>query len=109
MQALRTIVWAIIAASLAVFAAFNWQIVTVGVWPGYSAELPLPLIIVGSFLLGFLPAFIVYTGSRWSARRTIQQQAQVISDLRTAPIATSIGAEPLVEPAEPVLVDRMTL
>jgi lipopolysaccharide assembly protein A len=87
MQTLRTIIWAFIAATLALFAAFNWQIITVAVWPGYSAELPLPLLIIASFLLGFLPPFIVYVASRARARRTIVQQVQVINDLRMPPAA----------------------
>jgi hypothetical protein len=33
--------------------------------------------------------------SKWRARKTIQQQAQVISDLRTAPVAVT-ATEPQV-------------
>jgi lipopolysaccharide assembly protein A len=108
MQTLRTIIWALIAATLALFAAFNWQVITVSVWPGYSAELPLPLLIIGSFLLGFLPPFAVYIASKWSAKRTIEQQAQVISDLRTAPIATALAPSAAISPADSAAGESMT-
>jgi lipopolysaccharide assembly protein A len=106
MQTLRTIIWALIAAALAIFAVSNWQIVTVAVWPGYSAELPLPLLIIGSFLLGFLPPFIVYAASKWRARKTIEQQAQVISDLRTAPSPTAAPEPQIVH--TPIDADPVT-
>jgi lipopolysaccharide assembly protein A len=106
MQTLRTIIWALIAAALAVFAAFNWQTITVAIWPGYSAELPLPLLIIGSFLLGFLPPFVVYAASKWRARKTIAEQAQVISDLRTTPTPAATSAPQIVH--TPIDADPVT-
>ena len=85
MQTIRTIIWAIVAAALAVFAAFNFQTVEVAIWPGYQAEMPLAVLIIAVFLLGFLPPYLVHLTNRWSNRRTIAQQERVIADLRTAP------------------------
>jgi lipopolysaccharide assembly protein A len=106
MQTLRTIIWALIAATLAIFAVSNWQVITVAVWPGYSAELPLPLLIIGAFLLGFLPPFAVYIASKWRARKTIEQQAQVISDLRTTPNPLPAAAPQIVH--TPIDADPVT-
>jgi uncharacterized integral membrane protein len=89
MQTLRTIIWSIISAIMAIFAIANWQPVSVSVWPGQTADTQLAVVIFGSFLIGFLPPFLVYMASKWRARKTIQQQAQVISDLRTAPVAVT--------------------
>lgn len=118
MQTLRTIIWAIIAAALAIFAFANWAPVEVTIWPGYTAETWLPVIIIGSFLLGFLPPFVVYAATKWRARRTIEQQAQVISDLRTAPtvpmaaapqvVHTPVDADPVTGTADTPPPDRLT-
>lgn len=119
MQTLRTIIWAFIAALLAIFAFANWAPVEVTIWPGYTAETWLPVIIIGSFLLGFLPPFLVYAATKWRARKTIEQQAQVISDLRTAPavspaaatpqvVHTPVDADPVTGTADTMPPDRAT-
>ena len=83
MQAVRTIIWIIIAVVLTVFAVANSQPVAVAVWPGYVAELPLSILIVLVFLLGFLPPFILNMGNRWRMNRKLAVQEQVINQLRT--------------------------
>lgn len=88
MQAMRTIVWIIIAVILTIFAVANSQAVAVAIWPGYVAELPLSILIVLVYLLGFLPPFLFNLGNRWRLSRQISMQEQVIAQLRTpAPVA----------------------
>ena len=81
MQAIRTFIWIIIAVTLTIFAVFNSQPVTVAIWPGTVAELPLSILIVLVFLLGFLPPFLFNLGNRWRLSRKISQQEQVIAQL----------------------------
>ena len=94
MQAIRTIIWVIVAVIMTVFAVANSQPVTVVVWPGSVAELPLSILIILVFLLGFLPPFLLILGNRWRLNRRISQQEQVIAQLRPttvvapAPVAT---------------------
>lgn len=96
MQAIRTFIWIIIAVTLTIFAVFNSQPVTVAIWPGTVAELPLSILIVLVFLLGFLPPFLFNLGNRWRLSRKISQQEQVIAQLRptivAAPTATASPA-----------------
>ncbi len=87
MQTIRTIFWALTAAALAIFAVSNWVPVEVSVWPGFEANTWLPVIILISFLIGFLPPYLAYAAQRWTANRTIAKQEQVIADLRTLPAA----------------------
>lgn len=119
MQTMRTIIWAVLAAGLAIFAFANWAPVEVTIWPGYTAETWLPVIIIGSFLIGFLPAFLVYSATRWRSRKTIEQQAQIIADLRTAPVVpaavtqpqvvhTPIDADPVTGTSDSLPPDRTT-
>lgn len=89
MQALRTVIWVIIAVMLTVFAVANSQPVAVSVWPGYVAELPLSILIILVFLTGFLPPFLFNMGNRWMLGRKIAVQEQVIAQLKTpAPAPT---------------------
>lgn len=109
MQTLRTIIWSMISAIMAIFAIANWRPVSVSVWPGQTADTQLAVVIFGSFLIGFLPPFLVYAATKWRSRKTIEQQAQVISDLRTAPTPAVAPAPvfdsvptPDTDPARPI-------
>lgn len=93
MQAIRTIIWIIVAVVLTIFAVANSQVVAVSVWPGYVAELPLSILIILVFLLGFLPPFLFNLGNRWRLGRQISMQEQVIAQLRTPPPAPAHSAD----------------
>jgi lipopolysaccharide assembly protein A len=109
MQTMRTIIWSLISAVMAIFAFSNWEPVQVRIWPGQTADTWLSVLIFGSFLVGFLPPFLVYLASKWRSRRTIEQQAQVISDLRTAPIATAVPESATPSPADAPAPDNRPL
>jgi len=104
MQAIRTFIWIILAVALTVFAITNSQLVSVRVWPGYLAEMPLSLLIIVVFLAGFLPPFLLNMGNRWRLGRRINQQEATIAQLRT-PVAepvTPVAAPLTSEPGAPV-------
>jgi uncharacterized integral membrane protein len=95
MQAVRTLIWVIVAVVITVFAVANAQPVTVAVWPGSVAELPLSILIILVFLLGFLPPFLLNLGNRWRLSRKISQQEQVIAQLRpTTVVAAPVAPVP---------------
>jgi lipopolysaccharide assembly protein A len=95
MQAFRTAIWVILSIALTVFALMNFQTVEVRLTPGSNynlVEWPLALVMAVSFLIGFVPPFLMYRAQRWSARRTIGEQERVIADLRTqAPVASTLN------------------
>lgn len=101
MQAFRTIIWIIIAIMLTVFAVLNSQSVEVVLMPGNPntiAEMPLALLILIVFLMGFMPPFLFNMGNRWRLGRQIAVQEQVIAQLKT-PAATPAALAPDVEGA----------
>ena len=103
MQAVRTIVWVILAVLLTVFAVANSQVVAVSVWPGYVAELPLSILIILVFLVGFLPIFLMHVSNRWLMRRQIEAQKQTITSMKsseTKAVAVS-DVPPVTTPTEP--------
>lgn len=71
MQIVRTIVWALIVAALAVFAYANWFRIDVTIWSDVVLNTPLPMVILTSFLLGFLPMWLLNRAATWRLKRRI--------------------------------------
>lgn len=102
MQAIRTIVWVVIAIMLTIFAVANSQPVSVRVWPGYVAELPLSILVIFVFVLGFLPPFLLSLGNRWRLGRRINQQELTIAQLQSAPTLAPVAVAPVAPAAQPL-------
>lgn len=99
MQAIKTIIWVLVAVIITAFAAANWQVVTVRVSPNRVADVALPALILISFALGFLPPYLANLINRWRLRRQINQQEQTIAQLRATPASP---APTETTPAEPI-------
>lgn len=82
MGILRTIIWVVLTAVLVIFAMANWRVVTVTIWPGWEAETKLPLVILGSFLIGMVPMWIALRTSRWSLKRRLEGSERQLADMR---------------------------
>jgi len=75
MQFLKTLFWVVLAVVMVLFAYTNWQPVTLKLWGGLEADVKLPVLVIGAFLIGFLPTLIVYRTRLWSLRRRFETQA----------------------------------
>jgi uncharacterized integral membrane protein len=96
MQFLKTLFWVVLAVVLVLFAHANWNIVTLNLWGGLEADVKLPVLVIGAFLLGFLPTLILYRARLWSLRRRHETQVQA----RVANVPGSVTpAPPEPEPA----------
>ena len=89
MQFLKTLFWVILAVVLVLFARANWNVVTLELWGNLQADVKLPVLVIGAFLLGFLPTLIVYGTRAWSLRRRLESQGGPASNapppIRNAP------------------------
>jgi lipopolysaccharide assembly protein A len=94
MQFLKTLFWVILAVILVLFARSNWQVVTLELWGDLQADVKLPVLVIGAFLLGFLPTFILYRARMWSLKRRLETQSQV-------QVANVPGAPPAAAAEEP--------
>lgn len=86
MQFLRTAIWVVLAVAIALFAKANWYIA-----PSYSGRVPvkligdailevrLPLLIVGAFLLGLVPMWLVARVNRWRMERRLHTTEQALA------------------------------
>ena len=78
MQFLKTLLWVIVAVAVVLFASSNWEtVVTVNLWSGLQADIKLPVLAIGAFLLGFLPTFLIYQTRVWGLKRRLESQGQM--------------------------------
>ena len=71
MNFLRTLLWVVIAVSLAIFANRNWNDVTLNLWGDIQADVKLPILLLLIFLIGFLPPYFLMRSRIWSLRRKL--------------------------------------
>jgi len=71
MQFLKTLFWVVLAVLMVVFAINNWVVVPVKLGD-IIADVNLPLLVLGAFLLGFVPTLIVYRARIWSLNRRLE-------------------------------------
>ena len=77
MQFLRTLFWVVIAAFVAIIASENWRDVTLDLWGNLQADIKIPVLLGFTFLLGFLPTWLVMRGKLWRLQRRLPQDEQV--------------------------------
>jgi len=94
MQVLKTMFWVIVAVGFLLFSIANWSVVTITLWGGLQADVKLPVLVLASFLVGFLPTLLVYAARNWSLRRRLETQGGIVAN---APIVRN--APPPPDPA----------
>jgi putative membrane protein len=92
MQFLRTLFWVLIAAFVAIIASENWRDVTLDLWGNLQADVKIPILLILTFLLGFLPTWLVMRGKIWRLKRRLAQEE--VTAVPAAPAA------PVAQPAE---------
>jgi hypothetical protein len=93
MNFLKTLFWVVVTAVAVVFSVNNWSpIFPIQLWGGFVADTRVPVLMIGSFLLGLLPMLIIHRARLWSLRRRL---ATLEGPAGTAPAA---DAEPTGEP-----------
>lgn len=118
MQFLKILFWCLLAFVAALFTYGNWGPVPIHLWNGMEALVNLPLLLVLTFLLGFLPTLIYFSAIRWRLRQRIATCERQLSDLRALPPAPVPAAPVAVAPApatpppaavEPIVTPPITM
>ncbi|HVR91242.1 MAG TPA: LapA family protein [Novosphingobium sp.] len=97
MQAIRTIIWVLLAVALAAFIAINWNPVQVNLWPLQAGYLyvnwPVGFIVLFSFGLGLLPMWLLHRAARWRLNRRISTLENTVKATTTPPppVAAPMG------------------
>ena len=94
MQFLKTLFWVVLAIILVLFARNNWEAVTLNLWGGLQADVKKPVLVLASFLLGFLPTFLIYRARLWSLRRRYEPLERVSVVAPPAPPRPAAPARP---------------
>lgn len=105
MQFLKILFWCLLAFVAAIFTLGNWTTVPIKLWGGLIAEVNLPLLLLVTFLLGFLPTMLYYQAVRWRLRNRLATAERTVTDLRGAlapPPAPALQPDPEPEPALPL-------
>ena len=112
MQAIRTILWVLLAIVMVAFIAINWVAVPVNIWPSTNGTYlhfnwPIGFVILVSFLLGLVPMWLLHKGASWRWNRrigTLENSVRAAST--TTPVAVPVTTHPdAVSPEPAVRVD----
>ena len=90
MKFLRTLLWVVIAALVAMLAGRNWRDVTILLWGDLQADIKIPVLMLIMVLLGMVPAWLVYRARYW---RRVRSTA-------ATPVVTPAAAEDREEAPE---------
>jgi len=71
MRIVRTVIWVVLLVALILFTVTNWTPVTVRIWEGLLWETKLPALVILSFILGWLPTWLVHLAGKWRLKRRI--------------------------------------
>ena len=97
MHFLRTLFWVVIAVFVAIMARNNWSDVTLNLWGSLQADIKIPLLILISFLLGFIPTWFILRGRIWQLKRKLAVQA--IAPVTATPQPAEVAATDELRPA----------
>jgi lipopolysaccharide assembly protein A len=96
MNFLKTLFWVILLVGLVVFAINNWEPVTVALWGGLRLDTKLPVLVIGSFFIGFLPLYVWHRGTHWRMKRRVMS---LETAARPAPLSVnSVTSSPNAAP-----------
>jgi lipopolysaccharide assembly protein A len=71
MRSVRKLGWVVLAIILILFSINNWTVVTVRIWENLLWETRLPVLVILTLLIGWLPTWLVHLAGRWRLRRRI--------------------------------------
>jgi uncharacterized membrane protein YciS (DUF1049 family) len=91
MQFLRTLFWVVIAAFVAIIASNNWNDVTLNLWGNLQADIKIPVLLLITFLIGFLPTWLVMRGKLWRVSRRLAQEE--VKAVPAPPVSSPAPAE----------------
>lgn len=84
MRFISTVLWALAAVLVALFAYRNWSDVTLNLWADIQADVKIPVLLLTVFLLGFLPTWLLMRARLWGVRRRLEAVERTRASLATA-------------------------
>lgn len=100
MQFLKILFWCLLAFVAAVFTFGNWTTVSIQLFGGLVMEINLPLLLLATFLLGFLPTLGYQHLIRWRLRSRLAAAERALETERTLAAMQAAPAGDVAEPVE---------
>ena len=72
MQFLKTLFWVLIAVLIALLASRNWVPVPLWLWGDIVVDIKLPLLLLLTFTLGWLPTWLIMRARLWNLKRRLE-------------------------------------
>ena len=72
MRFLKALFWFLLGIVLVLFSVGNWSPVTIELWGGLAADVKKPVLVLGAFLIGFVPTLLFFQARLWAMRRKIE-------------------------------------
>jgi hypothetical protein len=105
MQFLKILFWCLLAFIAAVATIGNWTTVPIKLWGGLIADVNLPLLLLVTFLLGFVPTLLYNLAIRWRLRQRLATCERQLAELRLPkpePVLAASPVDPVVPAPAPV-------
>ncbi|PXA98154.1 hypothetical protein DMC47_10115 [Nostoc sp. 3335mG] len=102
MQFLKTLFWALLVGVIVAFSLNNMTMVPLKLWGTLYADVNLPLLLLVTFLAGFLPTFVALHLTRWRLRQRIAATDRTLADLHRVETTQSIAADPAPIPSQKI-------
>ena len=94
MQFLRILFWVIVTVLGVVLASRNWHDVTFRLWGDLLLDIKLPVLLLLTFLAGFLPPFLILRARLWTVRRRLDSFDRQQTAANAAPAPVVVDEEP---------------
>ncbi|NTS64485.1 DUF1049 domain-containing protein [Sphingomonas sp. HHU CXW] len=101
MQFLKILFWCLLAFIAAVFTFGNWTTVSIQLFGGLVMEINLPLLLLLTFLIGFVPTLIYQHVVRWRLRQRLAAAERALASTRSISEAALPDVAPTPLPPAP--------
>ena len=105
MQFLKTLFWVAVAVLLVLFATANWHSATIRLWGGLEADVKVPVLVLFSFLVGFLPMLVIHRARLWNLKRRLEAHERHSTALHNVPAGPGYSPAPDGLPGERLATD----
>lgn len=103
MRIMAYLLYALIVAVVVLFAAGNWDSVTLRLWDDLVLDIRLPLLMLAMLVLGALPGWILGGITRFRSQRRIRQLERELDALRQDKAAENTAVAAIVAPVAPAV------
>jgi lipopolysaccharide assembly protein A len=93
MHFLKALFWVVVGGFVVLLGYRNWHDVTLSLWGDIQVDIKVPVLVTLTFLVGWLPMFLVHRARLWRLRQRLDNFERQQLAARTAPEVAPVEAE----------------